>query len=211
MTTAAAPAFWQANRWTLVICAGLVLLNLGLLPGAPAWTAQLLDGLQYDRQAILDGEVWRLLTGNLVHWSLPHFALDVGVFLCVGLLWERQVGPSYPWLLFGGGWAIGLALLVCQPDLPWYRGLSGVASGQFALALAIELARGRREPWRCWYAAPAAIIFLLKIVCECGTGRLFFDTASLGDLGEPVPLAHAVGALTIPVLWSISLAAAQAA
>lgn len=96
MATGAASFFWQSNRWTLTFCAGLVLLNLGLLPGAPAWAVQLLHGLQYDRRAVLDGELWRLLTGNLVHWSLPHFTLDLGAFFIVGLLWERHSGIPTP-------------------------------------------------------------------------------------------------------------------
>ena len=55
--------------WTLCLCALLLLLNLGLFPWAPAAFADLAGWLQYDRAAILQGQLWRLLTGNLVHWG----------------------------------------------------------------------------------------------------------------------------------------------
>lgn len=37
--------------------------------------------LQYDRQAIADGQLWRVVTGHLVHIGLEHLAWDAAVFL----------------------------------------------------------------------------------------------------------------------------------
>ena len=36
---------------------------------------------------------------------------------------------------------------------------------------------------------------MAKIIYECGTGQMFFGTESLGDIGQPVPLAHGIGVL----------------
>jgi rhomboid family GlyGly-CTERM serine protease len=181
--------------WTIGATLLMVFLNLGLFSWAPTASQKLIELLQYDRAAILDGQVWRLVSGNLVHWSPEHFFLDVGVFLLVGLLYERLLKPVYPWLLAGMGLALGLCLLVFQPELATYRGLSGVDSGQFAAALAVEVALARQMPWRWLWVLPAALVFVLKIGFEFLTGRMFFGTESLGNIGMPVPLVHVAGAM----------------
>jgi len=186
--------WWQGCRWTLGLCAAMTVLNLGLVSGTPPLVGQLVDLLQLDRRAVLDGQLWRLVTGNLVHWSREHFLLDVGAFALVGLLYERRLGRHYPWLLLAAGLAVGGGVFLFLPEMSVYRGLSGVDSGQFAAALCAEVALARREGRRWLWIAPAAGVFLLKILSECATGEMFFGTESLGDIGDPVPLAHAAGA-----------------
>lgn len=190
---------WKRCPWTLGLGMLMLLVNFGV-SGTPSFGGWLAHGLEFDRQAILDGQVWRLVTGNLVHWSPEHFYLDVGAFLLVGWLYEPLSGRRYPWLLLSAGLAVGVGLLLFLPELKTYRGLSGVDSGQFVGALLIEVAAARGQPVRWLWAAPAATIFLVKILYECGTGNLFFGTESLGDIGTPVPLAHLAGAAAVLVL-----------
>ena len=52
--------------------------------------------------AVVDGEVWRLVTANLLHGSLIHLAMNMVSMLSVGAVIER-------WL---GRWSIALALVV---------------------------------------------------------------------------------------------------
>jgi len=122
-------------------------------------------------------------------------ALDLGAFLLLGLMYERSLRPSLSSLCLVLSLAIGLALLILLPELKIYRGLSGVDSGLFAAALAVEwkLARGDPRRW-CWLL-PAGAVFVIKITYECVSGQLFFGTSVLGELGLPVPLSHAAGAL----------------
>jgi rhomboid family GlyGly-CTERM serine protease len=146
----------------------------------------------------LHREIWRLITGNLVHWSLEHFWLDVGAFLLLGILYEppfKHLCGSFVAFVLAVAFAIGAAMLVLLPELQIYRGLSGVDSGIFAAALVLEAAHARHDRRRWFFLGPAALIFTAKLLFECMTGELFFGTSSLGDLGQPVPLAHAVGAL----------------
>jgi rhomboid family GlyGly-CTERM serine protease len=175
----------------------MLALNFGLLTGTPAWGGAFVSALQYDRTSILDGQVWRLITGNLVHWSFEHFALDVGAFLVVGFLYEPIIRRIYPWLMLAAASTVGVVLFLFQPELTIYRGLSGVDSGQFATALGIECLLAWRQQRRWLWVGPAAAIFVLKILYECGTGRLFFGTESLGDIGRPVPLSHAAGVVAM--------------
>ncbi len=197
--------WWHDRQWTIGICLAMLIANLGLFRGSPVWASELVALLQYDRAAIASGEVWRFITGNLVHWSPEHFALDVGVFLIVGCLYEPIVRRGYPWLMMAAALVVGGSLFLFQPDLATYRGLSGVDSGQFAAALGIESLIAWREKRRWLWVGPAAAIFLAKIVFECGTGQMFFGTEALGDIGLPVPLAHVAGIASVSVLVAICL------
>jgi rhomboid family GlyGly-CTERM serine protease len=187
-------------RSTLLIAALALVMNVGLMAGAPSDVNGFAKSLQYDRQAILGGQFWRLVTGSLMHWSPEHLALDLGAFLLLGLVYERTLCSSLSALCLGLSLAIGLAIFVFLPQLDIYRGLSGVDSGLFATALALESALARGQPRRWFWLLPAGAIFAIKIAYECVTGQLFFGTSALGELGLPVPLAHAAGALA-GVAW----------
>ncbi len=177
-------------------------VNVGLFPHVPEALSQLPSALQLDRQAILQGQLWRLATGNLVHWSAEHFLLDVGAFLVVGLMYERYLKRQYPWILLASALAVGCGVLLFLPEMGVYRGLSGVDSGQFAAALCAEIFLAARRPRRWIWALPAATIFVIKIAYECCSGQMFFGTESLGNIGLPTPLAHAAG--TVAALASLA-------
>ncbi len=193
MQTITPDPWWKSCRWTLGLCAAMTLANLGLFPWAPDALRWLVEWLQFDRQAILQGEFWRLVSGNMVHWSVEHFLLDVGAFAIVGLLYERHL-RHYPWILAAAGMSVGLGVLLFLPAMDTYRGLSGVDSGQFAAVLFFECMAAAGQARRWLWIAPAASIFAIKILYECATGEMFFGTESLGAIGLPTPLAHAAGA-----------------
>lgn len=181
---------------TLVLAGMMTVLNLGLMDGTPVGMKQVTGWLEYDTARIEAGEFWRLLTGNLVHWSVEHACLDIGAFAVVGAMFEHRLRRGYASMLFISSLGVGLALWIAEPLLACYRGFSGVNSAQFAAVVVVELAAARRTPRRMVWVAPAAGIFVVKILSECATGAMFFGTESLGDIGLPVPLAHATGALT---------------
>lgn len=204
----------QACPWTLAITSLLVMANFGLIVGVSVEKASLADWLEFDRQQILAGEWWRLVTGHLVHWSAAHAALDIGAFLLVGLCYERRIQNTamkphnvlhsqlvqkpvaiYPALLLVGAGVVSLAMLLFDVELERYRGFSGLNSAQFAAVLVAEWRAARRHLRQLAPVAIATAIFATKIVAECLTGELFFGTSALGDLGDPVPLAHAAGSL----------------
>lgn len=83
--------------------------------------------LEYERQQILAGQIWRLWTGNFVHSHHTHLLLNAlaavalyYIFLGrVKLIEILRYGFVFPCL-------ISLVLLFFYPDLAWYNGLSGV-------------------------------------------------------------------------------------
>jgi rhomboid family GlyGly-CTERM serine protease len=188
------PEALRGAPWTIALCAVLLGLNWRLFTGEAGGSGGFIELLELDRRAVLAGEVWRLLGGSLVHWSAAHFLLDAGAFLAVGLLFERRLGRAYPWILLASALAVGLSIFVVAPQVACYRGLSGADSGQFAAALACELAATRGRPLReRFLAGAAALVFALKLAYEVAAGRMFFGTEALGDIGLPLPLSHVAG------------------
>ncbi|MBI4602786.1 MAG: rhombosortase [Planctomycetes bacterium] len=173
---------------------GLTLTLLAIATAALV-SPRLAEGLQLDRGAVASGEAWRLLTGHLTHWSPEHFLWDAGAFAVLGLLCERRGRRRYAACLGLSAAAIGLGFLLACPELPAYRGLSGVDSALFALAAADLLGDARREGRRILAAAAAAclVALALKLAGELATGATpFVDAEASGFV--PVPLAHALGA-----------------
>ena len=47
------------------------------------------EALEYHRDGVAAGELWRLLTGQLVHWSTAMLMADFAVLLVAGFLLAR--------------------------------------------------------------------------------------------------------------------------
>ena len=89
---------------------------------------QAASGLAWERVAILNGELWRLWSGHLVHFSASHAGADVLALLASGALAEPLIGTRRFALVLGGGaLLLSLGLLMCAPELHEYRGASGLA------------------------------------------------------------------------------------
>ena len=92
------------------------------------------DWLQYDREAIAQGELWRLVTCHLVHFGLEHLVWDTAVFALLAVLCWRLGRVRCLVSLGAATLAIPAVLFVLQPGLPTYRGLSGLDSALFVTA-----------------------------------------------------------------------------
>ena len=192
--------------WTLCLGLAMCALNLGIIASAPDVARELVGVLEFDRRAISSGDVWRLFTGSLVHWTPYHFLLDVGTFLIVGLIFERQLGRLYPWMLLASGLAVGASVFLLESDLVFYRGLSGVVSGQFTVGIFNEILRARNRR-QVFLLLPALSVLTVKLIYESATGTMMFATERLGDLGDPLPLAHVagtLGALAAGFVWIVA-------
>lgn len=159
--------------------------SLGLVLAAAA-ASLLPEPFVLERGALAHGEVWRLWTGHLVHFTSAHFLLDVGagaLLLCV--LRSRVAALLLPPV-------VGLGVLALRPDLTSYAGLSGVLHGLTVL-LAIDLARTTRGLERL--AATGLLVGVLsKALFEAvTTTSVFTSTVAMG--GETVYVAHLVGVL----------------
>ena len=151
----------------------------------------------YDRAAILSGEVWRLITGNWVHFSVSHLVYDSATLGIVGWMIERRGYPYYKSLYILAPFLIGTGLLAAQHDLHFYGGLSGVACG----AVVYLTLHGLREPgpWR-WICLNVLFLTTGKIILESAINAFAF--VKVDDVPfAPVPLSHVLGALAALLIF----------
>jgi len=151
--------------------------------------------LEFDRMAIAGGQLWRILTCHLTHWSFEHLFWDVVVFIVLGVSCERASRKSFLVCLAVSASAIGISVWLFLPEMRLYRGLSGIDSALFVCFTVRELRERYEAKNFLWVftLALGLIAFSTKLVYEMATGSALF--VSNTDCMVPVPLAHFVGGL----------------
>jgi len=160
--------------------------------------------LEYDRARVAGGEVWRLLTGQMVHWTARMALADLAVLLGLGLWLE--IGGRRRALLLAlalGAAVTALGVQFFQPGLAVYRGSSGLAAALFVLA-ALEAMRPPAGQRSFRLAACALLLFTAKVAWETAGGTPLFA----GDLSDGVaatPLIHLLGGLAGLAAFEINI------
>lgn len=145
--------------------------------------------LRYERQAILEGEIWRLLTAHLVHLGWRHLLLN-GVGL--GLIWLllRATWSQPRWLLIWLLTALGVSLgqLLFSPELKWVVGLSGTLHGLFAAGAIAML----------WQGEKTGMIMLLVLVAKLAWEQFASPMPGSAEWvgGAVITSAHLYGAVS---------------
>lgn len=166
--------------WRTLLLTSLALAGY-LLPGAAPET------LVFDRSAIAQGELWRLVTGHWVHSDLNHALWDIAALTLLGTLFETRLrGYLLPALIIG---TIGVDIWLWwgNPALDYYCGLSGILNSLLAIGL-IQLWKDVRHPlvWLTGLGSFGKIIF-----------EIYNGQAILTQTAWPsVPDVHAVGFLS---------------
>lgn len=180
----------QATRRPFPVVSSLLLGAAVLLFALPGVSG----ALAFDRMAVNAGQLWRLATAHLTHWTLDQLFWDGAVFLALGAICERRSRARTFACMATSAIAITGALWLLAPGLATYRGLSGIDSALFAM-LAVWLgadARRDRDVRRLAIVLAATLAFSAKVTFECLTGTTLFVTSS-GAM-QPIPLAHVIGA-----------------
>lgn len=176
----AIPAWFGYLLPAAIAVLALAVMVGGLLP---------MLSLRYERDAILAGEVWRLVTGHLVHLNWSHFALNVGGLVLIWLLFGARLTQAQ-WLIVLLACALGVSagLFALHPELNWYVGLSGVLHGLFVAGALGGLYSGYRAEWLLLG------LLALKLAWEQLSGPLPGTEELAG--GMVIVDAHLYGALT---------------
>lgn len=184
-----------ARRWGMP--AALALLAVGAELGGDAARA----ALRYQRDAILDGELWRLLTGNLAHLGPRHLALNLaGLALVAGLGGRALEGARGAVVAIAAMLGVGLGLLALEPGVAWYVGLSGALHGLLA-ALVLDAVAERDD--RGW-AVALGVALAAKLAWEQLAGPLPFTAeAAAGPVIVAAHLHGAVAGALASVAWSL--------
>ena len=175
---------------TLAVAAAASLASL--LPGAAGF-------LEYERAAVQAGEAWRLLTGQLVHWTPRMAVADLAVLLAVGAWLEVRCRRLALATLFTGALLVGLGLYGLAPEISQYRGSSGLASALF-VAAALEMAMGSSLRWERISALAALALFAAKLLWELETGRALAAGPLLPGV-VVTPSVHLLGGMAGLLAW----------
>ncbi len=181
------PVFWPGTA-LLVLCS----VVLAWVPDLGA-DAAFITHLALDRQGLIQAElpqIWRLWTGHLVHFSMPHLCLNLLVVAITGSVVERYMGRlNFAIALVCSVALISAGLLLWQKTLLEYRGLSAIATMLTVIALFVAAKQHR---------AATIYVALLGI---CLGGKLLSEGLgiSLGTASLPAGVvvewrAHVLGA-----------------
>jgi rhomboid family GlyGly-CTERM serine protease len=114
---------WGAIITSVCAVSAVAVLIQTLQPEPFSW--------RYDRALVLQGEVWRLLSGTWVHLSWAHLGMNVvGLALVLMLFKKKAQSLSALGLLTAIG-AVSHTILLAHPGLSWGMGLSGALHGLF--------------------------------------------------------------------------------
>lgn len=150
--------------------------------------------LVYDRAALLEGQVWRLWTGHLVHFTPVHLAWNLALLVFTGG-WLERLAPGPTRAFYAGApLLIGVVLLALAPDLAQYGGLSGLGAG-LTVGLALRQRNEPSESRGLWHGVLGLVA--LKVGLEAWTG-----TPLLAEGIRSVPLAHLAG-LASALAWHL--------
>jgi rhomboid family GlyGly-CTERM serine protease len=183
------------NIWVWAVPAATLILSLALALSGDMGR----ELFRYDRIAIGDGELWRLLSGHLAHLGWSHFALNaVGLMLIWFLITARF--RTIEWLVIAATVIAGIDLgfWYLQPQLIWYVGLSGLLHGLLAAGVTSGVLARERDYWLI------ATVLAGKLLYEYLLGPLPGSEGTAG--GEVIVAAHLYGAISgVLVGWLVSL------
>lgn len=111
-------------------------LGMGVLVLLLASFNQLFSLLSLDRISVAQGQVWRVFTGNFVHFGWPHTLMNLAAFwICAFSLLSSYSPQKYICLIISCCLGVGLGIYFFSPQYDIYAGLSGAIHGFFVAGL----------------------------------------------------------------------------
>ncbi|MDP4984474.1 rhombosortase [Pseudoalteromonas tunicata] len=115
---------------------------------------------EYDRALILQGELWRLVTGHFAHSNINHLLLNcAGVFLIWALHGEYRETLGYFTQLIILSILCSIGLFLFYPDTHRYVGLSGILHGVIILGAIKDCQLGMRSGFVLFFGVWLKIAF----------------------------------------------------
>lgn len=136
---------------------------------------------------ILEGEIWRAVTGQLLHTNTNHLLLNLGGLL---LIWALH-GENYQWRHFISITLIFLVLtgstLLFFAQYQHYAGLSGILHSYLVYGACFDIRKGDKTGW----------LLLIGIIAKVSYENIIGAAAETESLIEAAVAteAHLVGAI----------------
>jgi rhomboid family GlyGly-CTERM serine protease len=142
-----------------------------------------------------------------VHYSASHLLWNLAVFVAAGC-WLEYIRPwSARWFYVLCPPIIAAALLVAEPTLEYYAGLSGVATGVLVFLGCVQLSENNAEPTWFWVAVFGLVVVKIALETVTHVPLLVSDSPTF----RVVPLAHISGAGCGILAWAITRPRTKAA
>lgn len=164
-------------------CPALLVLLFQLVP----------DFVQYDRQAPF--EFWRFYTSHFVHWDLNHLLWDLLLFIVLAYMLIKEDYQLFKLNLFIAPWVISLVLFITQPNMLYYRGISGLDAALFTSLACLWIKKGNNT-FRI-IGIIQLVLLSAKIIFEFISHEAVFASSQTFVV---MPWAHLAGALSASFL-----------
>ena len=155
--------------------------------------------LSLERIKVADGEVWRLFTGNFVHFGWAHTLMNLAAFfLCAIAILNSLSIKQYVSLILFCCITVGVGVYYLNPEYETYAGLSGAIHGFIVAGLMLN------KRHNAWINGVLVLLLFGKIFHEHQTHYQANDLQAL----LPVPVAydaHLYGAVAGLVFGGIEL------
>lgn len=181
-------------HWEIPLALAVVALVVMIMGDGVAET------LRYQREAILEGDLWRLLSGHLVHLGWVHLLLNLaGLVLMWVFAGDSLTASGWWWMIVFCALCVSLGLLLFNPQLQWYVGLSGILHGLLLGGLLARMIGGSRD------LILLLVVLAVKLSWEQFSGPLPGSETGIG--GTVVVDAHLYGAIGggLSVILSLGL------
>lgn len=146
------------------------------------------DLLEFHRDKIAIGEVWRIFTGQFVHANPTHLLLNI---VGIGFIWllhaeHRTQSQYYIHTAFLALWT-GLGIWLFVPDITVYTGLSGLLHGVIVWGALKDIQVGMRS----------GILLFVGIWAKLAWEQWAGPSADVGELiqSRVAIEAHLIGAI----------------
>lgn len=142
------------------------------------------DALCWDKRLIVQGQYWRVLSGNFTHSNLIHLVMNLIAFALIMGIFK----PSTAQLLIGVLFiALVIGLLNLLTSMQIYLGLSGVLHGLFVYFALLDIRNGHKNAW----------LLVLAILAKLAWENIFAPSAFTERLIEAsvATAAHLFGLL----------------
>lgn len=156
----------------------------------------------FERDALIEGEWWRLWTAHLTHFTLSQLIVDSGIIAILGYVVQRYLKSVYllTSILLSMPVISGLIFWLV-PDLSVYRGASAIGAMLWMLASTHFLYECKMYSVNFWLG----VLFLLALPLKI-SGEALSLLPVISELNHGVQIAwqaHLFGALTGIVIFSV--------
>lgn len=137
--------------------------------------------LSLEAAKVESGEIWRLLSANLVHFGWVHTLMNMGALLLCALAFFTETSQAkFSLLLLWCCLAVGTGIFLLNPEYVPYAGLSGALHG----LIVAGLLQTRAYPF--WVRVVALALVTIKLGQENSAGY------EATDMQQLIPVAVAV-------------------